>query len=354
MKTTVWTLQEEVGRELPEIKEAARFLREGKLVAFPTETVYGLGADARSDQAVERIFQAKGRPSDNPLIVHISEIAQLEGLIADFPAKASELAALYWPGPLTMVLPVKAGAVSPLVTAGLSTVAVRMPDHPAALALIQEAGCPVAAPSANLSGRPSPTTARHVLEDLEGKIDGVLDGGPCGVGLESTVVEWSGDVLHILRPGGITQEQLSRHADQVLNAANLTARERKVQEQPRSPGMKYTHYAPRGKLVIVKGESQAEVIDYIQAQLDQAKKQGETTGVLTFQSDSRAFRADLVEACGTEGDLSLAASRLYGCLRSFDDLGVTRIWAESCTESGIGFALMNRLRKAAGDRIVEI
>lgn len=230
------------------IREAAVLLQAGETVAFPTETVYGLGADARSTKAVEAVFAAKGRPSDNPLIVHVSDADQLEGMVAEINDTARALMNMFWPGPLTLVLPVVPQALSSRVTAGLDTVGVRMPDHPIALRLIAEAGCPLAAPSANRSGRPSPTLAQHVREDLEGRIGGILDGGPTGVGLESTVVQAADDgTVTILRPGGVTAEQLAAVARAVVldPALAATPGEDADSPAPRSPGMKYTHYAPR-------------------------------------------------------------------------------------------------------------
>ncbi|MGO4110696.1 L-threonylcarbamoyladenylate synthase [Paenibacillus sp. YAF4_2] len=353
--TKVWQV---MGRSNPEIlaeqlAEAAALLREGELVAFPTETVYGLGADARNSKAVEAIFKAKGRPSDNPLIVHIADERQLDELVLPYPELAGSLMKQLWPGPLTLVLPVRPEAVSPLVTAGLSTVGVRMPDHPAALALIQQSDCPVAAPSANRSGRPSPTLAEHVLEDLGGKISGVVDGGATGVGLESTVIELpDSNTIRILRPGGITAEQLQSAAPEaVIDAPASTKSE--VTEAPRSPGMKYTHYAPQGDLVIVQGDP-AKAVRYIQQQLNEVRTSQLKTGVLTFDERTAAFDADLVLTYGSEQRLEQAAHRLYAALRQFDAEGVQRIWAEGCSEEGIGLALMNRLAKAAGHQIVRL
>ncbi|MGQ3482061.1 L-threonylcarbamoyladenylate synthase, partial [Paenibacillus sp. TY11] len=245
----IWAGQARIAAEKG-IREAAVLLQAGETVAFPTETVYGLGADARSTKAVEAVFFAKGRPSDNPLIVHISDAAQLDGMVAEINDTARALMNTFWPGPLTLVLPVVPQTLSSRVTAGLDTVGVRMPDHPIALRLIAEAGCPLAAPSANRSGRPSPTLAQHVQEDLEGRIGGILDGGPTGVGLESTVVQAGDDgTVTILRPGGVTVEQLAAVARAVVldPALAATPGEDADSPAPRSPGMKYTHYAPRGR-----------------------------------------------------------------------------------------------------------
>ncbi|SFL87669.1 L-threonylcarbamoyladenylate synthase [Paenibacillus sp. 1_12] len=345
--------------ELEELTEPARILREGGLIAFPTETVYGLGADARQTEAVNKIFLAKGRPSDNPLIVHIANRSQMAELAAPPDETVSRLLDLFWPGPLTVVLPIKPGVLSPLVTAGLTTVGLRMPDHPVALRLLAVAGCPVAAPSANSSGRPSPTTAQHVYDDLAGRIDGIVDGGATGVGLESTVVEYiaplsvdGGGVLHILRPGGISAEQLR------LALPGIEVREASAladsSSAPRAPGMKYAHYAPRGAMTLVQGCAPEQVLARLQRELDQARARGERTGVLTYREHADALRADTVVACGSLGDLESVAHGLYAALRQFDEVGSDFIVAEACPEAGIGAAIMNRLRKAAADRIIYV
>lgn len=337
------------------IAEAAALLRDGETVAFPTETVYGLGADASSTAAVEKIFKAKGRPSDNPLIVHIADREQLPGVIApdSLDSNHRQLMEAFWPGPLTIVLPLKTGGISPLVTAGLSTVGVRIPDHPVALRLLQEAGCPVAAPSANSSGRPSPTLASHVREDLEGRIGGLVDGGATGVGVESTVIQFVDGELYILRPGGITAEQLQS----VLPDIRIHEPEREdvhKSETPRAPGMKYTHYAPQGYMHIVHGEHEDEVTHWIQSDIDAAKARGESTGILTFEERASRYHADLVIACGYLSRPESIAQELYAALRRFDEEGIRYIAAEACPETGIGLAIMNRLRKAAGYRLVRV
>lgn len=350
------------------LHEAAAMLRDGDTVAFPTETVYGLGADARNTEAVARIFEAKGRPSDNPLIVHIADRSQLEELTAPPEEAVSRLLEAFWPGPLTVVLPVRPGVLSPLVTAGLTTVGVRIPDHPVALELIAAAGCPIAAPSANRSGRPSPTRADHVWEDLAGRIGGLVDGGPTGVGVESTVVQYApaedaggrpaagGGVLHILRPGGITAAQLERTLPGV--AVREAAAHRDPGEAPRAPGMKYAHYAPRGAMMLFRGRpgtAPEQVLARMQRELDEARARGERTGVLTYgEHETAGWRADCVVACGRLDDLDSVARRLYDALRAFDEAGVRFIAAEACPEDGIGAAIMNRLRKAAGDRLIDV
>lgn len=344
-------------KELESLAEAGAVLAAGGTVAFPTETVYGLGADARNTTAVESIFAAKGRPSDNPLIVHIADMSQLDGLVTKVNETARRLMEAFWPGPLTLVLPVAAGAVSPRVTAGLDTVAVRMPAHDIALRLIAAAGCPVAAPSANRSGRPSPTLASHVGDDLAGRIDGIVDGGPTGVGLESTVVLAGDDgTVTVLRPGGVTSEQLARFAAGVELDAALQSEGGAAHDMPapRSPGMKYTHYAPRGALRVVTGSAPERVADAIRAELDSAKARGEVTGVLAFDEHLPYYegRADCVLSLGSIRALETAAHRLYAALRRFDDGGVTYILSESCSEDGLGAAVMNRLLKAAGRQVI--
>ncbi|MGG1552486.1 L-threonylcarbamoyladenylate synthase [Paenibacillus ferrarius] len=354
--TVYWKIEEVStadGRQA--LTEAAQLLREGDTVAFPTETVYGLGADATSSAAVERIFKAKGRPSDNPLIVHIADEDQLSGLVQADALKDAHRALMraFWPGPLTIVLPVQSGSISPLVTAGLTTVGVRVPDHPVALDLLREAGVPVAAPSANSSGRPSPTLASHVRDDLDGRIGGIVDGGPSGVGVESTVVQLADGDLYVLRPGGVTTEQLQR----VLPHMRIHAaahEEVRASETPRAPGMKYTHYAPQGYMHIVSGDDPAAIAAWLQQDIDAAKARGETTGILTFSEHVPRYSADLVLACGSLAEPESIAHALYAALRTFDEHGIRYIAAEGCPETGIGQAVMNRLRKAAGHRLVQV
>lgn len=347
----------ETTADIAAFQEAAALLRHGKTVAFPTETVYGLGADARNDQAVSSIFKAKGRPSDNPLIVHIADRAQLDELVEHVDELAEQLIREFWPGPLTLVLPVRAGVLSARVTAGLNTVAVRMPDHAVALRLLAEAACPVAAPSANLSGRPSPTTAAHVLEDLDGRIDGILDAGPTGVGVESTVVETSPDgKVTILRPGGITAEQLMAVSGVkavlmdpgLKEAANATD----GPAAPRSPGVKYTHYAPRGTMYIVEGGSVDVVAARIRTELAKATESHKRATVLAYDEHLAAYSHQCVYSLGSLAAPEQAAQRLYSLLRRCDEEGVDLILAEACPLKGMGAAVMNRMLKAAGNRII--
>jgi L-threonylcarbamoyladenylate synthase len=336
-----------------QVVDAARLLREGELVAFPTETVYGLGANAFSDEAVEKIYVAKGRPSDNPLIVHIADLAQLDEVAKDIPEVAFSLIKAFWPGPLTLLLP-KTEQVAQRVTR-LETVGVRMPDHPLALALIRAAGVPVAAPSANRSGRPSPTTARHVQQDLDGRIAAILDGGETGVGVESTVLDLTVTPPMILRPGGITREQLLEVlAEVAVDPAFAAAKT----QAPRSPGMKYTHYAPQGELWLVDGKGADGVREKMRELLQQAKAQGLSTGVLATDETISDWQTspgiDAVLSCGSSQDPASIARHLYACLRQFDDLGIQYIVAETFPRAGMGMAVMNRLEKAAGGRIVYV
>ncbi|WEK53983.1 MAG: L-threonylcarbamoyladenylate synthase [Candidatus Cohnella colombiensis] len=337
------------------LQEAAAVLARGGVVAFPTETVYGLGGDARNTSAVEQIFKAKGRPSDNPLIVHLADVSEVSAIADRISELEKKLMSAFWPGPLTLVLPVREGAVSPLVTAGLDTVAVRVPAHELARQLIAASGCPLAAPSANRSGRPSPTEAGHVQVDLDGRIDGILDGGATGVGLESTVVRVLGDQIHILRPGGVTAEQLQAAVGatvQVVDEPSHSAATQIAQEQaPRSPGMKYAHYAPKGELMIVSGLFDRIPV-VIQARIHEAKRGGDRikVGVLSCTEHTELYQADVVIDLGSHIQPEQAAKLLYRALRECDDHQLTLIFAEGYPEQGIGTALMNRLRKAAAGR----
>ncbi len=329
------------------VAKAAALLRDGDVVAFPTETVYGLGANALDGEAVGRIFAAKGRPSDNPLIVHIADTAQLEGLVASVPAKAERLMDCYWPGPLTLVMH-KGPAVPPEVTGGLDTVGIRMPDHPVALALIRAAGVPVAAPSANVSGKPSPTAAEHVLEDLAGRIPAVLDGGETGVGVESTVLDVTTDPPVILRPGGVTREEL----EAAIGPVELASMSGEC-EKPRSPGMKYRHYAPRAPLILVDGpvlEMQEKIRDLAMEYAEEGKR----VGILCSAESRGVYVASVVLEYGARGDLAGIASDLFATLRAFDRHQVDVIIAEGVPEEGLGLAIMNRLRRAAGGRVIKI
>lgn len=347
MKTAYWSAEQ----TRTGVKEAAAALAAGGIVAFPTETVYGLGGDAGNTEAVKRIFEAKGRPSDNPLIVHLADAASVDKLASRVTDVERLLMDAFWPGPLTLVLPVREGVVSPLVTAGLDTVAVRVPAHELARRLIAESGCPLAAPSANRSGRPSPTQAAHVREDLDGRIDGLLDGGATGVGLESTVVRAVGGAVHILRPGGVTREMLREALQGRADVAEETADAKPAEEAPRSPGVKYAHYAPKGEMLLVVGEPE-RMVAAAQARVDAARASGRRVAVLACSEHAARYDADAVLDCGPRGEPGQAAHGLYARLRECDERELDFIVAEGYEERGIGAALMNRMRKAAGDRIL--
>ncbi|BAF61009.1 putative translation factor [Pelotomaculum thermopropionicum SI] len=338
--------------EAEAVREAGLILRGGGLVAFPTETVYGLGANALDGKAVARIFEAKGRPSDNPLIVHVAAAEEVGALVRGISDRARLLMEIFWPGPLTLVLP--AGKAVPAgVTAGLDTVAVRMPDHPVAAALIRAAGVPVAAPSANISGRPSPTTAEHVLQDLNGRIEAILDGGPAGLGVESTVLDVTVPVPLILRPGGVTPEELREVLGTVEVDPSAAAGLGKAAGRYRSPGMKYIHYAPRAPLVLIEGRPDA-VAAKIRELAGEQQAAGRRVGILTYADSGDFSSAGVVVLAGQRGKPETVAAGLYAALRRFDELGVDLILAEGVEEGGVGLAVMNRLRKAAGGRILRV
>ncbi len=355
METKIWTIEE--GSNLREqLGEAANELRTGTLVAFPTETVYGLGANAQDMDAVEQIFQAKARPDDNPLIVHVATREDVDLIASVIYDTEERLMRMFWPGPLTLVLRARPGAVVPRVTAGLDTVAVRIPANPIARELIALAGVPVAAPSANRSGRPSPTRAEHVRDDLWGRIKGIVDGGATAVGLESTVVMVdSACAVHVLRPGAVTAEQLRAAGFAVASEAAPAAARATPASAPRSPGVKYTHYAPRGRLCVVAGAADA-VRGYIHERVAADAALAKRTAVLAFadQGALEPWRADLVIALAERGDIAAAAQQLYAALRTCDDQDIASIYTEAVEPIGLGEAYMNRLRKAATDQIIHM
>ncbi len=334
---------------LAAIARAGRVIKDGGLCAFPTETVYGLGGNAFLADASEKIYAAKGRPSDNPLIVHIADPADLEKVAREIPPCAYALAEAFWPGPLTLVLKKKA-EVPKETTGGLETVAVRLPSHPVALALIRAAGGFVAAPSANASGRPSPTLAAHVAEDLTGRIDMILDGGPVGIGIESTIVDVTTSPPEILRPGFVTKEMLQGVLGQVKEDETLFAPQADL--APRAPGMKYRHYAPKGQLIIVEGKKEA-VSSYINRRTQAHALKGEKTGVIATEQTADLYFADVIKTIGDGQRLETVAAGLYGILRAFDAEDVEKIYAESFAREGIGSAVMNRLLKAAGYQVIQ-
>lgn len=326
--------------------EAGQRIRRGEVVGFPTETVYGLGGDAGNDEAIERIFSAKGRPGDNPLIVHIADPDQIGTVIeGELPEQARKLAEAYWPGPMTMILP-KGRNISFKTTAGLDSVGVRLPDHPVARAFIRAAGVPIAAPSANLSGKPSPTTAEHVRKDMEGRIPLILDGGESRVGLESTVIDVRSLPVRILRPGGITPQMVADVLGEV-EVDGSVLRPLREGETARSPGMKYKHYAPDGSLVIVKGSAQAAARE-ICALYDATE--GEKC-IFALEGNRALYGARRVLSLGK--DPAGAAHKLFGALREMDDRKVNAIFSEAVEAEGIGLAVMNRLGRAAAFHIIE-
>ena len=327
------------------LEQAANVLRQGKLLAIPTETVYGLGADGLNKKAVAAIFAAKGRPQDNPLILHIPEAGWLERYCEDIPQQAYILAQRFWPGPLTMILKRKPN-VPDIVTGGLDTVGMRCPDHDLTRAVIAQAGVPVAAPSANTSGRPSPTTAAHVMEDMEGKIDAILDGGACTVGVESTIVDLTITPPRLLRPGGITLEELEDALGEVEIDPAVT-RLMAEGEKPRAPGMKYRHYAPKAPVTVVRGTPD-QTAAYIKAHLSPSG------GVICFREYVDQFAGYRVEDIGPAWDKAEQARHIFDALRAFDETTVSEIWAQSPDESGLGLAVTNRLNKAAGFQIIDL
>ena len=333
------------------IERAGQIIRAGGIVAFPTETVYGLGGDALNPQAAEKIYEAKGRPSDNPLIVHICRTEDLYGIAEAVPGSATALAKAFWPGPLTMILG-KSETVPLKTTGGLQTVAVRFPSNRIAQALIRAAGGYVAAPSANRSGRPSPTLAKYCREDLDGRVDMIIDGGEVGIGLESTIVDLTGEVPVILRPGYITKEMLEEVLGPVeVDRAVLTP---DSGAKPKAPGMKYRHYAPKGALTIVEGNQPERVAAYINGELSAAKSAGHKTGVICTEESRNLYYADCVKSAGSRANEEEIARDLFRILREFDDEGCEVMFSESFPDSGIGAAVMNRLMKAAGHHVVRL
>ncbi|MCC8066360.1 MAG: threonylcarbamoyl-AMP synthase [Clostridiales bacterium] len=332
------------------IRRAGEILRDGGLVAFPTETVYGLGADALDAEASGKIYRAKGRPSDNPLIVHIAEWDAIETITEDLPPQAKLLSDAFWPGPLTMVLK-KSARVPYATTGGLDTVAVRMPSNEIALALIRAGGGYVAAPSANTSGRPSPTTAQHVLEDLGGAIDMIIDGGPVSIGLESTIVDLTEEIPVILRPGYISKEMLEKIVGEVRVDRGLLADDPSV--RPKAPGMKYRHYAPKAPLFIVEGD-RAHVREKINELTAAEYESGRLAGVVATDESFGVYMHAVVKSIGSRDQELTIAQHLYSILREFDLLEVSVIYSESFETPQMGPAIMNRLMKAAGHQVIRV
>jgi L-threonylcarbamoyladenylate synthase len=334
------------------LKEAADILKSGGLVAFPTETVYGLGADALNINAALKIYTAKGRPSDNPLIVHISRVKDIEILAEDIPGKAYRLAEVFWPGPLTIILK-KKECVPYRTTGGLETVAIRFPANRIARQLIAESGVFVAAPSANLSGKPSPTTAQHVYNDLAGKVDMIIDGGNATLGLESTIVDLSGKMPVILRPGCITKAMLENVIGQIEVDPAILQKEPDKEAAPKAPGMKYRHYAPEGKLTIYEGNID-RVVDAINRKVREKWDSGYNAGVIATDETRDLYGCGIIKTIGSRRDEASIAAGLYGVLREFDELHTEYIYSESFADNSLGQAIMNRLLKAAGYRMIKV
>ena len=332
------------------IREAGEILKNGGLVAFPTETVYGLGGNAMDREAAQKIYAAKGRPSDNPLIVHIADMESLKVLTPEVPEKAAKLAAECWPGPLTMIFQ-KTDAVPYETTGGLDSVAVRMPSHPVALELIRAAGGFVAAPSANISGRPSPTCAEHVEEDLADRIDMIVDGGSVGIGLESTIVDFTEEVPTILRPGYLNQEMLSGILGEVRLDPGILSEDSKV--RPKAPGMRYRHYAPKAQLVVVEGSTE-RVVDRINQLAAQHREQGCRAGIICTDETIGLYGDFVKKSIGKRTDEEGIARHLYGILRDFDREEVQYIYSEALHTPQMGQAIMIRLLKAAGHMCIQV
>ena len=339
------------------LKEAAQLIQQGELVAFPTETVYGLGADALRPEASCKIYAAKGRPSDNPLIVHICKFEELESIAKEVPKQAKLLSDAFWPGPLTMVV-FKNEKVPYETTGGMDTVAVRMPNHPVALGLIEESGCLIAAPSANTSGKPSPTEAGHVALDMDGRIPMILDGGAVGIGIESTIVDLTEEKPMILRPGYITKEMLEEVlGEEVLIDPGILAADTTdpsmAGQKPKAPGMRYKHYAPKADLILVEGETDA-VISHINALVKEQQEKGLGVGVIATDETMARYQADVVMSIGARDDEDAIAQHMYKILRDFDEQQVEVIYSESFATPRIGQAIMNRLLKAAGYQVLHV
>lgn len=349
------TIFKEVDADNPDIDIidiASNIIKNGGLVAFPTETVYGLGADGLNPKAIKKIYEAKGRPSDNPLILHISSIDELYTLVKSITPLAKKLIDVFWPGPLTMIFE-KSDIVPTCITGGLDTVAIRFPINKIARAIIKKSNTPIAAPSANSSGKPSPTRASHVKFDLDGKIDMIIDGGACEVGLESTVVDVTGDIAVILRPGAITKEMLQTVVDKVdTDVAIMDSANKDL--KPKAPGMKYKHYSPKAKIIIVEGE-QDNVIKAINSFAKQSELEGKKVGIMaTVQTKDLYDSSYNIFNIGDRNDLTVIASNLFKLFRKFDFLNLDIVYTESFAENNLGAAIMNRLKKAAGYNIINV
>ncbi|MGE5327966.1 MAG: L-threonylcarbamoyladenylate synthase [Deltaproteobacteria bacterium] len=339
-----------IEKDIKNIEISAQTLKAGGTVVFPTETVYGLGANALDEKAVEKIFIAKGRPADNPLIVHIWNIKQIEEVASEIPVMLKPLAEKFWPGPLTLVVK-KSKAVSEIVTAGLDTVGIRMPDNNIALQLLKFADVPVAAPSANISGSPSPTSASHVLKDLDGRVDVIIDGGDCRVGLESTVLDISGEVPIILRPGAVTFEQIKEVTGRVDTDRHINIKMEESVEIPRSPGVKYKHYSPEAEVILVDG-SIDKIVKEIESRAKAFLNQGKRVGIMATEQTKKLYNTGLVFSAGDRDNPETIAANLFRLLRKFDEEKVDIVFMEAIEKNGIGMAIMNRMIRAAGYNVI--
>ena len=349
MKTQIYNVlknKNNIDNEL--IEKAAEILKNGGTIVFPTETVYGLGANALDEEAIKKIFIAKGRPSDNPLIVHIANKEDLHKLVTLIPQKANKLIEEFWPGPLTIIFE-KKNIISNIVTGNLSTVAVRMPDNNIALELIEKSGVPIAAPSANVSGKPSPTKAEHAIEDLMDRVDGIIVGEDCEVGLESTVIDLTVDPPVILRPGGVSKEEIQKCIGEVHLDKGI---DKESSEKPKAPGMKYTHYSPKANVIVFEGDV-ARVVDKINEVKIEKESQGLNVGILASEETKDKYEG-VVYTLGSRESIESVAKELFHALRSFDKTNVDVILAESFSKEGLGLAIMNRMIKSAGYNIIHV
>ncbi len=351
MRTTIILKLDAQKSDAFKIHIAAQFIKQGLLVAFPTETVYGLGADALNADAVSALFAAKNRPLDNPPIVHVSDASEVSRLVQQVSPKAELLMEHFWPGPLTLVFK-KKPIVPNVTTANLDTVAIRMPKNDVALALIRESGCPIAAPSANLAGKPSPTTAQHVFEDLNGRIDAILDGGATKIGVESTVLDVTVNPPMLLRPGGTPLEALQKAVGEVQLHPFILSETEMPQEKARSPGMTHKHYAPKAPVILIEGAPEG-IVRKIKELTNEYRLKGKRVGVLATDESAGVYEADVVKSLGSRQNVDVVAANLFRLLREFDFEEVDVIFAEAVPQEGLGLAVMNRLRKASGYHIIK-
>lgn len=338
--------RDNIDKEL--LNEAVEIIKAGDNVAFPTETVYGLGADGLNEDAIRKIYKAKGRPSDNPLILHISNREQIIPLVRELPEMANILMDKFWPGPLTIILK-RSKIVPDIVTGGLDTVAIRMPDHPIALELIDKSKLPIAAPSANISGRPSPTRGEHVIQDMMGKIPLIIDGGSTGVGLESTVLDLSDNIPTILRPGGVTLEELRKIIPNIIQDESIISEDKK----PKSPGQKYRHYAPKAEMVLFVGDMK-DIIKNINREMEEALRQGKKVGIMATEETKEDYKKGIILISGSRKNPKTIASNLFANIRELDKEEVDIILAEGIYTDDIGMAIMNRMIKAADGKIIYV